>query len=364
LHVECQQTSGQYRARGASLHGRCDQTLLPHHVQIKTLCNESEVVDAIKTMVVRGAPLIGITAAFGMALGLHADASDIAMQSTHARLLASRPTAVNLRYALEQVDAAVAYLPPAHRAQAAWELACKMLDDEVVLCRRMGEHGAKLLAQLHHKNPNRPVRVLTHCNAGWLATVQHGTALAPLYEAQRQGIPLEIWVDETRPRNQGASLTAWELSQAGIELTVIADNAGGHLMQHGQVDICFVGADRVSRQGDVCNKIGTYLKALAAHHNQVPFYAVLPLSTVDWQLQDGVSGTPIEERDAGEVTHMTGWDEEANTLRKVRVVPQGVRALNVGFDVTPRNLMTGLITEHGICEASVAGLQSMRALQY
>jgi methylthioribose-1-phosphate isomerase len=337
-----------------------DQTLLPHRLKVITLRSESEVVGAIKTMIVRGAPLIGITAAFGLAFALCDDASDAGLLAAHTRLLASRPTAVNLRYALDLVRAAVMPLTVPARAQAAWQLACKILDDEVHLCARMGVHGAVVLAELHRRNPNRPVRVLTHCNAGWLATVRHGTALAPLYEAQRQGIPIDVFVDETRPRNQGASLTAWELSQAGIPFAVVADNLGGHLMQRGLVDICFVGADRVSRQGDVCNKIGTYLKALAAAHCQVPFYAVLPLSTVDWALQDGVRDTPIEERDAREVTHMSGWDESTNDLRTVRIVPLGAKAINYGFDVTPRSLMTGLITEHGICEASEAGLVRIR----
>lgn len=339
-----------------------DQTLLPHQLRVITLRTEQEVISAIKTMIVRGAPLIGVTAAFGMALGLRADASDHSLQASRTRLLASRPTAVNLRFAVEAVEAAVLPLAEQDRASVAWSLACQMLDSEVMLCERMGRHGAALLAHVHQANPSRPVQVLTHCNAGWLATVRHGTALAPLYEAQRQGIPLHVWVDETRPRNQGASLTAWELGQAGIPFTVIADNAGGHLMQHNQVDLCLVGADRVSRQGDVCNKIGTYLKALAASHNHVPFYAVLPLSTVDWTLLDGVSGTPIEERDAREVTHMTGWDEQADEIRTVRVVPLHAQAVNFGFDVTPRELMTGLITENGVCEASVAGLQTMRDL--
>ena len=339
-----------------------DQTLLPHRLQVITLRSESEVVSAIKTMIVRGAPLIGITAAFGLAFALRDDASDAGLQAVYARLLASRPTAVNLRHALDLAYAAVKPLAVSARAHVAWQLACRILDDEVHLCARMGVHGAALLADLHRRNPNRPVRVLTHCNAGWLATVRHGTALAPLYEAQRQGIPIDVYVDETRPRNQGASLTAWELSQAGIALSVIADNAGGHLMQRGLVDICFVGADRVSRQGDVCNKIGTYLKALAAAHCQVPFYAVLPLSTVDWTLQDGVSDTPIEERDAREVTHMSGWDESSDDLRTVRIVPLGTKAINYGFDVTPCNLITGLITENGICEASESGLVRIRGI--
>ena len=332
-----------------------DQTRLPHAFAVVALRTLADAAYAIRAMLVRGAPLIGATAAYGVALAMAEDASDAALDDACARLLETRPTAVNLRWALERVHAHLAPLSPAARVDAAYAEAAAVSDEDVGINRAIGEHGARLIQAIAAKKPGQVVNVLTHCNAGWLATVDWGTALAPVYVAAEQGVALHVWVDETRPRNQGASLTAWELNSHGIPHTVIVDNVGGHLMQHGQVDLCIVGTDRTTATGDVCNKIGTYLKALAAHDNGVPFYVGLPSPTIDWRISDGVREIPIEERDAAEVTAMTGRTADGR-VETVCITPAGSPAVNYGFDVTPARLVTGLITERGVCPASRAGL--------
>ncbi len=332
-----------------------DQTLLPHAVEIVALRTIGDAERAIATMQVRGAPLIGVTAAWGLALALRADPSDQAMADASARLAASRPTAVNLAWALERVSAVVAPLTPVLRADAASREAAKIAQEDIAACRAIGDHGAELISAIAKRKAGRPVNILTHCNAGWLAAVDWGTALAPIYVAQERGIAVHVWVDETRPRGQGAALTAFELGQQGIDHTVIADNAGGHLMQHGQVDLCLVGADRLTRTGDAANKIGTYLKALAAADNGVAFHVAAPASTIDWRLTDGVAQIPIEERDPREVTHAMGA-LASGELAEVRLAAPGSRGLNFAFDVTPARLISGLITERGCCAASEAGI--------
>jgi methylthioribose-1-phosphate isomerase len=317
-------------------------------------------VIAIKDMAVRGAPLIGATAAFAVALALRADPSDGALAIAVERLIQSRPTAVNLAWAARRVAAVVTALPPQQRWAAALAEAQRICEDDVSCCRAIGQHGADLLEGL--RVTGRPIQVLTHCNAGWLATVDWGTALAPLYVGQQRGLPLHVWVDETRPRNQGASLTAWELAAQGIPHTVIADNAGGHLMRQGKVDVCIVGADRVARNGDVCNKIGTYLKALAAFDNKVPFYVAMPHSTIDWTLGSGDLIT-IEERDPDEVRSIVGLDAQGK-LSRVQLTPVSSPAANFAFDVTPARLVTGLITERGLAPASTAGLEGLYEIRH
>ena len=331
-----------------------DQTRLPFAFELKRLASLDDAAVAIRTMIVRGAPLIGVTAAYGLALALRADASDAGLERACRTLSATRPTAINLRWALERAAALLRRAPEAERAALAWAEAARIADEDVAACRAIGEHGAKILAEIAARKGGR-VDVLTHCNAGWLATVDWGTALAPIYVAHDAGIPVHVYVDETRPRNQGAALTAFELNAHGVPHTVIADNAGGHLMQHGAVDLCIVGSDRTTATGDVCNKIGTYLKALAAHDNGVPFYAALPFSTIDWTLTDGVAQIPIEERDAREVTHLTGRTDEGG-FATVAVVSPGSPVANPAFDVTPSRLVTGLITERGVGAASAEGL--------
>jgi len=314
---------------------------------------------AIRAMLVRGAPLIGATAAYGVALAMAADPGGAALDEACRTLLATRPTAVNLRWALDDMRATLAPLPAGEREAAAWRRAAEIADEDVAINRAIGEHGAALIRDARERKGRRaPVDVLTHCNAGWLATVDWGTALAPVFAAHDAGIPVHVWVDETRPRNQGASLTAWELLQHGVPHTVIVDNVGGHLMQHGRVDLCIVGTDRTTARGDVANKIGTYLKALAAHDNGVPFYVALPSPTIDWTLDDGVRQIPIEERDASEVTHIAGLDEHGGMTR-VRLTPEGSPVANYAFDVTPARLVTGLVTERGICPASAEGLLAL-----
>lgn len=333
-----------------------DQTRLPHDFAVVRLTSLEEAAHAIRAMLVRGAPLIGAAAAYGVALALRADASDRGLERACATLLATRPTAVNLRWALERMRGLLAPLPEARRVEAAEAEAAAIADEDVEINRSIGLHGAALIrAAAARKAPGEPVNVLTHCNAGWLATVDWGTALAPVYAAFEQGIPLHVWVDETRPRNQGASLTAWELKHHGVPHTVIADNVGGHLMQHGKVDLCIVGTDRTTATGDVCNKIGTYLKALAAHDNGVPFYVGLPSPTIDWTIADGVREIPIEERDGREVSELTGRTADGR-IETVRVTPDGSPVANYAFDVTPARLVTGLITERGVCPATRDGL--------
>ncbi|PWB59669.1 MAG: S-methyl-5-thioribose-1-phosphate isomerase [Nitrosomonadales bacterium] len=331
-----------------------DQTRLPHEFVTVRLENLHDTAIAIRNMLVRGAPLIGATAAYGVALAMSARASDAALEEACAALAATRPTAINLRWALARMKNLLLPLPPESRAHAAWQEAAAICDEDVEINRAIGAHGLKLIRdRLEAKGD--PVNILTHCNAGWLATVDWGTALAPVYAAFDAGIPIHVWVDETRPRNQGASLTAWELKQHGVPHTVIADNTGGHLMQHGMVDMVIVGTDRTTASGDVCNKIGTYLKALAAFDNQIPFYAALPGPTIDWMLQDGVRGIPIEQREAEEVTQIRGRTEEGEVVT-VTLTPHGSPAANYAFDVTPARLVTALITERGICPASSEGL--------
>jgi methylthioribose-1-phosphate isomerase len=334
-----------------------DQTRLPFAFETRRLAAMAEAAEAIRTMVVRGAPLIGATAAYGVALAMLRDASDAGLDEALRVLGATRPTAVNLHWALERMSRALRPLGRGERAERAFAEAARIADEDVACCRAIGEHGAALIRAAAARTGG-PVNVLTHCNAGWLATVDWGTALAPIYVAHDAGVKLHVWVDETRPRNQGAALTAYELRAHGVPHTVIADNAGGHLMQHGLVDLCIVGSDRTTATGDVANKIGTYLKALAARDNGVPFYAALPFSTIDWSLADGVRDIPIEERSPREVTHMTGLDE-AGAVATVRVVAPGSPALNPAFDVTPARLVTGIVTERGVARASRDGLLAL-----
>jgi len=338
--------------------GIIDQTKLPHEFALLRLAGAEDCARAIKTMQTRGAPLIGAVAAYGLCMALRDDSSDAALDRAHAMLLAQRPTAVNLRWALDAVRGAVRNRPRGERVAAAYAKAKDICDDDAATCEAIGAHGLRLFEQAWAKKGRHgKLEVLTHCNAGWLATVDWGTALAPIYKAHDAGIPIHVWVDETRPRNQGAALTAWELGQHGVDHTVVVDNAGGHLMQHGMVDLCIVGTDRVTANGDVCNKIGTYLKALAANDNGVPFYVGLPHSTIDWTLDDGMK-IPIEERGAEEVTEIAGRAPDG-TLTRVRVPPQGSAAANYGFDVTPARLVTALITERGVCPATRAGLRAL-----
>jgi methylthioribose-1-phosphate isomerase len=335
-----------------------DQTLLPHDFRLVRLYTLEDTVRAIADMVVRGAPLIGATAAYGMALALRQDASDTGLARAHAQLLATRPTAVNLRWALDEIHAATVRLPPAKRAAAAYHRAAQICDEDVALCSAIGDHGKRIIEEIAKRKGSSPVNVLTHCNAGWLATVDWGTALAPVYKAHDAGIPVHVWAEETRPRNQGASLTAWELGQHGVPHHVIVDNAGGHLMQHGAVDVCFVGTDRTTATGDVCNKIGTYLKALAAHDCKVPFYVCLPSPSIDWTIRDGVAEIPIEERGADEVRLVRGLGPDGKPT-SVLVTPQNSPVANPGFDVTPARLVSGLVTERGVCAASANGLAQL-----
>ncbi len=330
--------------------GIIDQTALPHQFTTVRLSSVQDVARAIATMQVRGAPLIGATAAYGVVLALRADASDEALEQACAMLAATRPSAVNLKWALDEMVAVVRNRPRAERLAAAYRRAAEMCDEDVAINQAIGRHGANLIAAVAaNKEPGQPAQVLTHCNAGWLATVDFGTALAPIYVAHDRGVAVHVWVDETRPRNQGAALTAWELGQHGVPHTVIADNTGGHLMQHGMVDMVLVGADRVTANGDVCNKIGTYLKALAAKDNGVPFYVGLPSPTIDFYLSDGAAGIPIEQRAADEVATVTGRTADGR-VEKVRIVPEGSMVANYGFDVTPARLVSGLITERGVIE--------------
>jgi len=335
-----------------------DQTLLPHRFEIRRLTSAAEAAEAIAVMRVRGAPLIGAAAAYGYALAARRDPSNVALRDAYDQLLATRPTAVNLRWALDEMERAVLERRVSERAAAAYARAGEICEADVETCRLIGLHGAALIRAAARKKPGKPVNILTHCNAGWLATVDWGTALAPVYAAHQEGIPLHVWVDETRPRNQGASLTAFELSGEGVAHTIIADNAGGHLMQEGKVDLCIVGTDRTAANGDVANKIGTYLKALAAHDNGVPFYVGLPHSTIDWTLEKGVGVIPIEERSAKEVTEMTGRLPDG-ALATVTITSPGSPAANPAFDVTPARLVTGLITERGVAPASRDGLLAL-----
>jgi methylthioribose-1-phosphate isomerase len=339
--------------------GVIDQRLLPHEFETLTLRTMEDCAEAIRNMTVRGAPLIGAMAAYGICFALREDASDAALAKAYAVLHKTRPTAINLKWALDQMQAAVAQLPPAKRVEAAWKRAAELCDEDVAVNEAIGRNGLQIFRDSLAKKPaGSKLNVLTHCNAGWLACVDWGTALAPMFMAHDAGLPVHVWVDETRPRNQGASLTAWELNQHGVPHTVVVDNAGGHLMQHGLVDLCIVGTDRTTAHGDVCNKIGTYLKALAARDNGVPFYVALPSSTIDWTVRDGVKEIPIEERAATEVTHLRGKAADG-AMAEIQLTPDGSPACNYSFDVTPARLVTALITEKGVCAASEDGLRKL-----
>jgi methylthioribose-1-phosphate isomerase len=339
--------------------GVIDQTLLPHRFTTVRLSTLEEAAHAIKSMQVRGAPLIGAAAAYGLCLALRADASDEALDRACTVLMGTRPTAINLKWALDEMTAAVRNQPRAARVAAAYRRAAEICDQDIAINQAIGRHGLPLIEAIAARKANDklrgPVNVLTHCNAGWLATVDVGTATAPIYLAHDRGLPIHVWVDETRPRNQGASLTAWELGSHGVPHTVIADNTGGHLMQHGMVDLAIVGADRVTADGDVCNKIGTYLKALAAKDNGVPFYVGLPSPSIDFSIRDGLTEIPIEERAADEVAAIAGRTADGR-IESVRLVPDGSAVKNYAFDVTPARLVTGLITERGVIAPGRAAL--------
>lgn len=334
-----------------------DQTALPHEVRTVALKTADDAAYAIQAMLVRGAPLIGVTAAYGVALAMREDPSDTALQEAIELLAAQRPTAVNLRWALTEMQSALSAVPVSERARAAFKHAAKLATDDANMCKAIGEHGLALIKDIAAKKAGAPVNILTHCNAGWLACVDWGTATSPIYHAHDAGIPVHVFVDETRPRNQGASLTAFELQQHGVPNTLIVDNAGGHLMQRGEVDLVIVGTDRVAANGDVANKIGTYLKALAAQDNGVPFYVALPSSTIDWTMAKG-GDIPIEERAEKEVLEIAGRGPNGK-VQTVAIAAPGTSARNPAFDVTPAHLVTALITERGICAASHDGLLSL-----
>jgi len=331
--------------------GIINQTVLPHRFATVRLTTLDDAACAISTMQVRGAPLIGAATAYGVCLALRADPSDENLDRACAALLKTRPTAINLKWALDEMTAAVRNQPREARVAAAYRRAAEICDEDVAICQAIGRNGLQLIKDIAARKNAEPIHVLTHCNAGWLATVDWGTATAPIYMAHDKAIKIHVWVDETRPRNQGASLTAWELGQHGVPHTVIADNTGGHLMQHGMVDMVITGTDRVTAQGDVCNKIGTYLKALAARDNGVPFYVALPSPTIDFNVTDGLSEVPIEQRGAEEQSTVTGRTADGR-IETVQIVPDGSAVANYGFDVTPARLVTGLITERGVIAAT------------
>ncbi|MFQ5622707.1 MAG: S-methyl-5-thioribose-1-phosphate isomerase [Paracoccaceae bacterium] len=333
-----------------------DQRWLPHEFRVASLTTRDAFATAIRDMWVRGAPLIGATAAYGLAVQMAQDPSDASLDETWEVLHATRPTAINLRWALDCMRDLLKPLPEGDRAAAAVRRAGEICDEDVECNRQIGLNGLEIIRKIAaKKNSGEPVRILTHCNAGWLATVDWGTATSPMYHAVEAGIPIHVWVDETRPRNQGAQLTAWEMVGHNVPHQLIVDNAGGHLMQHGLVDMVIVGTDRTTAHGDVCNKIGTYLKALSARDNGVPFYVALPSPTIDWTVSDGVEEIPIEERGEEEVTRVWGKLDDG-TVARVQICPDGSPAGNPAFDLTPARLVTGLITERGVCEASPAGL--------
>ncbi|QDW39815.1 S-methyl-5-thioribose-1-phosphate isomerase [Bradyrhizobium sp. KBS0727] len=338
--------------------GAIDQRRLPHEFVIARLETAQAAAEAIRTMLVRGAPLIGATAAYGMALAMRDDRSDAGIDRAYQLLIATRPTAINLKWALDEMTHAIKPAPPSQRAPIAYARAAEIAEQDVAINRDIGQHGLALIEAIATtKAPGEAINILTHCNAGWLATVDWGTATAPIYLAHDRGLKIHVWVDETRPRNQGASLTAWELGHHGVPHTVIADNTGGHLMQHAMVDLAIVGTDRVTANGDVCNKIGTYLKALAAYDNGVPFYVALPSPTIDFSIDDGIRQIPIEQRAADEVATMIGRTADGR-IETVRVVPAGSPVANYAFDVTPARLVTGLITERGVLRPDRAALAS------
>ena len=333
-----------------------DQTKFPHRLETVTLRSAADAAHAIKDMLVRGAPLIGATAAYGMALQARIDPSDEALSTAYERLHRTRPTAINLKWALDEMMKALRNFPPAERAQRAYRRAAEICEEDVAINQAIGRHGLELIKAIAlKKKSGEPVNVLTHCNAGWLATVDVGTATAPIYLAHDRGIGVHVFADETRPRNQGASLTAWELGRHGVPHTIISDNTGGHLMQHGLVDLCIVGTDRTTASGDVANKIGTYLKALAAHDNHVPFYVALPSPTIDFTINDGLKEIPIEQRSGDEVTKLTGITRDGR-IETVDVVAPGSPVANYAFDVTPARYITGLITERGVVKAEKSAI--------
>ena len=333
-----------------------DQTKLPHQFIIKDLKTIKDAVKAIKTMEVRGAPLIGGTAAYGIVLAIQENKNLDFIKKSSEELVNSRPTAINLQWAVHRMNNRLSFVKSDELLDVALKEAKLICDEDVKFCENIGFNGLKIIEEIYNKN-NKTVNILTHCNAGWLATIDWGTATSPIYHAHKKGIPIHVWVDETRPRNQGANLTSYELNEENIPNTIIADNTGGILMQRGEVDMCIVGTDRTLSTGDVCNKIGTYLKALAAHDNNVPFYVALPSSTIDWDIKD-FKNIPIEERNSEELSHIEGKDEN-NNIKKVLIYPETSRSMNLAFDITPAKYVTGLITEKGICEASTEGLKKM-----
>jgi len=333
-----------------------DQTKLPHQFIIKDLKTVKDTINAIKVMEVRGAPLIGGTAAYGMALAVQENSDPEFIKKSSKDLIQSRPTAINLKWAVDRMIKKLLGINSDKILDLALNEAKEICDEDEKFCENIGLNGLKLIEDIYNKK-KKTVNILTHCNAGWLATINWGTATSPIYHAHKKGIPVHVWVDETRPRNQGANLTSYELNEENIPNTIIADNTGGILMQRGEVDMCIVGTDRTLSNGDVCNKIGTYLKALAAHDNNVPFYVALPSSTIDWELKDG-KDIPIEERDSEELSHVEGIDEN-NEIKKILIYPKKSKAMNLAFDVTPAKYVTGLITEKGISEASSDALKNM-----
>ncbi len=333
-----------------------DQTKLPHKFRIKELKTVKDSINAIKTMEVRGAPLIGATAAYGLVLSI-VEKNDLSfLKKSGEDLIASRPTAINLKWAVDRMMKKLSGVDEKDIFKFALVEAKNIVEEDVNFCKNIGLNGLKIIEEISNKKKDT-INILTHCNAGWLATIDWGTATSPIYHAHQKGIKVHVWVDETRPRNQGANLTSYELNEEGIPNTVITDNAGGILMQRGQVDMCIVGTDRTLSNGDVCNKIGTYLKALAAKDNNVPFYVALPSSTIDWNIKDHKQ-IPIEERNSEELSHVEGIDKN-NQVTKVRIYPKKSKSMNLAFDVTPAKLVTGLITEKGICEASEKGLKGL-----
>ncbi len=337
-----------------------DQTYLPHEVVWRGLNSMEEAAEAIRVMRVRGAPLIGATAAFGLYLAMREDPSDANLAAAYTTLHATRPTAINLKWALDRVRRTISDQAPEARAEAAWQDAAAICDEDVATNHAIGQHALAIFREIKASkaDPNAPLNIMTHCNAGWIACVDWGTAISPIYQAHDSGLSVHVWVSETRPRGQGASLTAWELGQHGVPHTLIVDNNAGHLLQRGMVDVCIVGTDRVSANGDVANKIGTYLKALAADAHAVPFYVACPVSTIDWTINDGVRDVPIEQRNAREVTHMIGQAADG-TRQEVLITPSSTPARNDGFDVTPAKLVTAIITEHGPIRATAEALAGL-----
>ena len=333
-----------------------DQTKLPHQFVVKDLKTIKDAVKAIKTMEVRGAPLIGGTAAYGIVLAIQENKNLDFIKKSSEELVNSRPTAINLQWAVHRMNNKLSFVKSDELLDVALEEAKSICDEDVKFCENIGFNGLKIIEEIYNKN-NKTVNILTHCNAGWLATIDWGTATSPIYHAHKKGIPIHVWVDETRPRNQGANLTSYELNEENIPNTIIADNTGGILMQRGEVDMCIVGTDRTLSTGDVCNKIGTYLKALAAYDNNVPFYVALPSSTIDWDIKN-YKDIPIEERNSEELSYIEGKDEN-NNIKRVLIYPKTSKAMNLAFDITPAKYVTGLITEKGVCEASTNGLKQM-----